>query len=294
MAIIVCKHCNKEFNVPPSRVGKKVYCSSECRKKANANTKTETNCKTCGKPFTVYKHELENGKKYCSKECQNKGFESKVECTCSICGTIFVKRTSSKQIYCSTACRSKACENKMTRDCAICGTPVTKAVSVIRQGRVSLCSPECYSKYFSERMKGEKHPFYSRVKVPCANCGKDVEVPISKAKILKRRFCSESCKYTFATQPTFDFKNPYYEKSEHGYRGRNWKQQRLRALVRDDFKCRVCGVEENLQVHHIKPYTDFEGNYQEANKIGNLMTVCHACHLSIEPRNKAYDNTVVN
>lgn len=291
MAIIVCKHCNKEFNVPPSRVGKKVYCSSECRKKANANTKTETNCKTCGKPFTVYKHELENGKKYCSKECQNKGFESKVECTCGICGKVFVKRTSSKQTYCSVACRTKSTENKMTRDCAICGKPVTKAVSVIQQGRVSLCSPECYSKYFSERMKGENHPFYARVEVKCCHCGNTVMRPISHARTAKRTFCSNSCRITFVKNNEH---NPYYDVRYDKRRGANWQTQRSKALLRDDFTCQICGSKDNLNVHHKKPYVEFGGNYQKANRLDNLLTVCHSCHLSIEPRIKAYDTTVVN
>lgn len=93
--------------------------------------------------------------------------------------------------------------------------------------------------------------------------------------------------------------------------GPNWKSQRLRALDRDNHQCRMCGAssdltgfqpdglesEEGLQkpvrsrslhVHHIRPFREFNyvpgqnENYQAANRLDNLITLCPGCHRQAE------------
>ncbi len=72
-----------------------------------------------------------------------------------------------------------------------------------------------------------------------------------------------------------------------------WQQQRLAARTRDNFRCQMCGTPErdNRQhdVHHIRPLRQFLEEvtrngvdpsmiYPQAHALGNLMTLCPACH----------------
>lgn len=76
------------------------------------------------------------------------------------------------------------------------------------------------------------------------------------------------------------------------YYGPNWNKQRKKRREKDDNKCVVCGVtnEEHkqkygrtIEVHHIQKKETFrdEGgdiDYERANKINNLVTLCTPCH----------------
>jgi group II intron reverse transcriptase/maturase len=63
-----------------------------------------------------------------------------------------------------------------------------------------------------------------------------------------------------------------------------WSDARWEALERDDWTCQECG--RNLEgstphVHHIRPYSSYS-NPDEANRLGNLETLCEECHLGVE------------
>lgn len=77
---------------------------------------------------------------------------------------------------------------------------------------------------------------------------------------------------------------------EKGY-GPNWYKQRKAALERDGHKCQKCGYQGkkkgrywDVHVHHrikIKSFVDMRTrtvNYQEANDLENLVTLCRLCH----------------
>lgn len=55
-------------------------------------------------------------------------------------------------------------------------------------------------------------------------------------------------------------------------RGTDWQEQRLKALNRDK-KCRLCGYDKNLAVHHVIPYWK-----SKSNELKNLITLCQSCH----------------
>lgn len=76
--------------------------------------------------------------------------------------------------------------------------------------------------------------------------------------------------------------------------GDNWDQQRQKALERDDYICQTPGCEltqeahreeftRGLHVHHIRPLSAFgddenEVNFERANRLDNLVTVCVEDH----------------
>lgn len=54
-----------------------------------------------------------------------------------------------------------------------------------------------------------------------------------------------------------------------------WQRKRLQVLDRDNFRCRVCGnEEENLQVHHII----YQSNIPWDTDTKYLITLCQTCH----------------
>ena len=66
--------------------------------------------------------------------------------------------------------------------------------------------------------------------------------------------------------------------------GPEWPRLRLAVRTRDAFRCRVCGAAENGRehdVHHKVPFRAFT-SIAEANRMDNLVTLCHSCHRKAE------------
>jgi len=60
----------------------------------------------------------------------------------------------------------------------------------------------------------------------------------------------------------------------------SWRKQRTEALHRAGGECEVCGVEEDLHVHHVIPRKFFES--EEKHAMENLVVLCNACHNQYE------------
>lgn len=74
---------------------------------------------------------------------------------------------------------------------------------------------------------------------------------------------------------------------EGPHRGTNWESQRTKARARDKNTCQRCGatqesIGKTLDVHHIVPWRDFDGDWKRANRLDNLITYCPSCHQIIE------------
>ncbi|HEX2998138.1 MAG TPA: DEAD/DEAH box helicase [Anaerolineales bacterium] len=66
--------------------------------------------------------------------------------------------------------------------------------------------------------------------------------------------------------------------------GPGWQKTRDRVRARDKFTCQVCGALETTRqhdVHHKTPFRAFP-SYVEANRLENLITLCHSCHRKVE------------
>ena len=78
--------------------------------------------------------------------------------------------------------------------------------------------------------------------------------------------------------------------------GPNWQAQRRRVRERDGYRCSECGAPEpqgasgrrQHDVHHLVPFRVFgyvagvNEHYRQANRLGNLVLVCRACHQRLE------------
>lgn len=94
-----------------------------------------------------------------------------------------------------------------------------------------------------------------------------------------------------ASEPLYD----HPSERDYVYYGPNWREQRTRRLERDDHQCVICKQDNEshreehgngLHVHHIQPLLTFRDgddyDYEAANRLTNLVTLCHGCHVKWE------------
>lgn len=215
-----------------------------------------------------------------------------VACTCQQCGTGFtvcpsvIKNGNGK--YCSVACYglSKSKNNRgensphwrggqVACTCEQCGKIFAVRPSKIRNGSGKYCSRACYD--LSSK----------RVTCTCEQCGKAFTVKPSGIKRGGGKYCSRACQGLAKSQNTRGENNPSWRGGHKYYRGPNWGQQRKLAYERDQGVCQNCGKKTpkggiGFQVHHIKPYRLFRGDYLAANQLTNLITLCPSCHRRAE------------
>lgn len=162
---------------------------------------------------------------------------------------------------------------KKKGNCVYCDKVFYPVVANIMRGQGRYCSRRCAG------LDGRKKPF---VKTECENCGSEFMANPSETERGGGRFCSINCWYEFNTGSN----NPLWREHYTSYRGRNWAEQREKAISRDGFKCTICGktnkreikdTGRTLSVHHISPYRDTQDN-----GLDNLQTVCASCHKMIE------------
>ena len=72
---------------------------------------------------------------------------------------------------------------------------------------------------------------------------------------------------------------------QYGWYGEGWPKRKEEIRQRDKV-CKRCGKtpEENkraLEVHYLRAFNEFNGNFKEANKHSNLIALCQICHLEI-------------
>ncbi len=66
--------------------------------------------------------------------------------------------------------------------------------------------------------------------------------------------------------------------------GPNWTKIRNEVRKRDRYRCQICGVFESdmaHDVHHKIPFRTFT-DYETANRLDNLVTLCASCHRKVE------------
>ena len=62
----------------------------------------------------------------------------------------------------------------------------------------------------------------------------------------------------------------------------SWKTIRKKVLKRDHNTCQGCGCKYKLEVHHIDGSGSNKSIDKTNNKMSNLITLCHTCHMEVE------------
>jgi len=189
---------------------------------------------------------------------------------CAHCGKEFAVKTIGA-VCCGVKCASQLRgEPPITVLCEQCGAPFEKSP---KQTNHRFCSVKCRNRHTNEQRFGPTP------QSTCIVCGKTFR-PFSHHT---GKFCSRDCLAAYNIGPN----NPMWKGGWETYYGPNWRRQRRRARKRDGYKCQHCGVSESklkreLDVHHIQPFRDFGGDYQKANRLSNLISLCAVCHKRAE------------
>ena len=192
-----------------------------------------------------------------------------------------------REVSCSRKCsyelRGKNLECKVKLQCEVCGKNFERIPS-LNTSPTKLCSLDCY-------YEGRKNRTIENIPRPprketftftCEVCKKTLTLPASRKGARVYRFCSLEC-----VGKTIRGKNNYFWRGGYNaFYGDNWKIQRRAAWKRDSYCCQRCGktkkeIGRNPDVHHIIRFKNFK-DYLEANKLENLISLCHPCHLFVE------------
>ncbi len=273
-------------------------------------------CLNCGNDIIVKPSHFDR-KKYCSRSCKTqfqikkppafwKEFSRKKMIVCSNCGNELLRKPSGihKNNFCNRECKTsfqikngheinQQLKRQVTLKCPICEKTFT--VPKHRENSAKYCSKNCLGK--SNGIRG-KRDYRRRVKIFCANCGQELEKKPSE--VTTYNFCSVLCmgRY-YAESKMFAGENSgTWMGGEMNYYGPNWLNQRRKARERDHYTCQDCGITEEqygqeLSVHHIRLFRDFNGDWKQANQLSNLVSLCeYPCHRKRHSRSSLVDDIV--
>lgn len=106
------------------------------------------------------------------------------------------------------------------------------------------------------------------VEKTCPICGKTFN-PMKMSRIFldynHTHYCSSDCKHKGIWATDCKKGRPVF-----------WDAIQTHILNRDNHRCRICGSEKNLTVHHMIPVA--VGGTSED---WNLITLCHTCHMKV-------------
>lgn len=268
--LLFCGNCNKPFCKYSYRTNNdEDFCSRRCADLFKAKDGLDTECTECGDDIHIPPSQVEEVDGYeqknhfCGKECES-SFKSrewvgenhpswdggKEQVYCKECGDRYfvIPSKKDKTKFCSEKCRRKDWrKEKQKYECASCGDTVKKMAHNVK-GEKTTCSSECHAKYMSSIRKGEN--------------------------------------------------NPAWKGGRFEYYGPNWPEQREKKLERDGYKCQECKMtqeehyqnyNEDLHVHHKVPRRQIIDEeeptieqFELANSLDNLLTVCKSCHRKLE------------
>lgn len=190
---------------------------------------------------------------------------------CEVCGKQFVshrEKSRKQSSFCSLVCRIKS-KDKII-NCLECGVVFRVSKSKPRK----FCSQTCSNRYWHKQSPSKKSIFV------CKWCGKEFE----QWTYRKPTMCSNQCRSEYGASIRA---KQLYKGGSVISRGMNWKKQAKLARQRDNYTCQVCGRNGwldrfRVQVHHIIPYRLFNEDYEKANNLDNLVSLCPSCHPRVE------------
>lgn len=219
-----------------------------------SNIKIERKCPNCNKSYSASLGRLKWGKQtFCSRKCsyemRGKNLQCKVQLICEVC--------------------KKQFERIPAKDTA----------------SIKVCSLKCY---FSARKIGIHKTAYrppkktETITFVCEICKKTITILASRKGARVFRFCSLEC----VGKAQRGENNYFWRGGHNAYYGSNWRVQRRSAWKRDNYTCQRClktknELGRNPDVHHIIPFKKFD-SYLEANRLENLISLCHPCHVFVE------------
>jgi 5-methylcytosine-specific restriction endonuclease McrA len=217
-------------------------------------------CAICGAEFYGFTPDA----RYCSHRCYCKDRPSRIERICQTCGKLFLVYPNSikgehKGLFCSLQCRGPR-------------------IAEVHRGKV-VTERQKIKQSIAMKAKPPK-PIGKPYVLTCEYCKKEYTKPARQGSLAKvSRFCSSRCWYDHVRE--HPEANGRYLGGRFPYYGANWNEQARLARKRDNYTCQDCGVYQTnpkLDVHHVIPRRDFDGDWVRANHLDNLITLCKSCH----------------
>lgn len=195
---------------------------------------------------------------------------------CEICNKEFsarpidIKRGGGR--FCSIKCLGIHRRSAVEKHCEVCGKSFRAIPYHIKRGTGRFCSHKCYHK-----------SLVTQTERICQTCGKVFMTFQCKVTEHTGLYCSKACQH----EGMKGDKNPVWRGGHTHYRGANWNEQRDAARKRDGNICQSCHRkqrrgEKAFHIHHIIPFRFFNGDFQSANDLSNLITLCPTCHKKAE------------
>lgn len=266
-----CQECKKEFR--PKRGKSNLFCGLDCYRiaqragKYKRGSKRIHECAHCGSevvgvtPSKRRSGDSRDTKVFCDRDCYDAHRAAEVDRVyghCEHCSAPLSKRITqtNRAKFCSMDCRVEHKRAK-PKNCMSCGcwfTPLkwhAGARRLTTANEMKTCSEECYRQTI--RNNEER-----KIKIGKAMLGANHPNWLGGAPITNR-----------------------------GYRGSGWQAARKKALHRDKYRCVQCGISDQdhrdkhgygLDVNHIRPFWQFRGDNQKANRLSNLESLCRSCH----------------
>lgn len=282
-----CPQCGIE--ITDSQHPNRKYCSRNCWLRHGEVDRTKV-CKLCGNSFTEKK---KTSREFCSGKCSRLWLtEIRID-KCETCGKEFHQSTNGKKRFCSDRCNPKY-SPKTGRRCI--SDPSKHSEFVCKEchktfvewtyRKPTFCSNHCRSVYAARQPKPKARRPENHLDLVCETCGKAYKVhKIYNSGNRHSRFCSIACRAEWTSFARRGPGNPNWTGGENPSKyGPNWLSQARKARKRDKQLCQVCKTKpcKRLDVHHIIPIRDFDGDWENANKLENLITLCRVHHFQVE------------
>lgn len=284
LIVVNCNNCEKSFK---TEHGLNIH-----RGKVHNDLKSEVVCDNCEDKFEILnrrKRQLDedNYNYYCSDNCKEESFKERYETeksACVNCNSEIEHPPSRERKFCSLDCKYSYGREKVK--CQNCGEIFNIRKSRDRKYCSLECSKEGEQKFRRQRMLNNNPAFD----------GLDKNWINKISSSLKgRNFTDQHIENISRNVPSGN-NHPHWEGGVSLPYGNNWKEQREKAIERDNETCQKCGMsrknhyklfKKDLAVDHIKPrrkFIDEDGDFDEkdANKLSNLRTYCFPCHAKVE------------
>jgi len=237
--------------------------------------------------------------KYCSKECwrEKQRRDNVLQKVCPNCGEDFEVPKSWGWDYCCRECaeedRAYVNEGENHRwhkggkkevQCENCGETLERWPSRIDKDSNFFCDQDCQGQWNSHNNTGEDHPKWKEYpEYACQECGITFK---RKPSYHNPKYCSQECSQKNPDDCLRGSNHPNWKGGWKNYYGQNWRQTRRKVWEIDGFKCAFCGREtqeigRRPDVHHIFRKEMFP-KPEDANYIGNLVSLCPRHHLFFE------------
>lgn len=196
--------------------------------------------------------------------------------------------------------------------CTHCNRLLIRRNAYIARHSTSYCDSACLRADYRTRFGGENNPRHGKHRgrmLSCKTCGSQFYIYPSELTKPGRtnQYCSNKCKGERTSEvmrgkvvpaeqrsrqsATMIAKNkppdehPSWRGGTCKLYGKNWGMQRKLTLERDAHACQDCGYTGkagSLDIHHITPRRFFSDDWQAANDLANLVTLCKSCHSTRE------------